>query len=177
MAKNVVITDTILTEGVKLQKNSVVLLDAGQNRIEDAVIQVTGNSFSIHAGEFLQSADLGEKYTVEYQVMIVDEGLIGKEIENEVVVRADNAEEEKDREIVEVPEPEPEPEPEPQPGPEPESQPEPQPEPEPQVQEMSVKAPSVKTGDEQNLTLLAIFLILSCAVIFICVKIPSKTKK
>lgn len=177
VAKNVVITDTILTEGVKLQKNSVVLLDAGQNRIEDAVIQVTGNSFSIHAGEFLQSADLGEKYTVEYQVMIVDEGLIGKEIENEVVVRADNAEEEKDREIVEVPEPEPEPEPEPQPGPEPESQPEPQPEPEPQVQEMSVKAPSVKTGDEQNLTLLAIFLILSCAVIFICVKIPSKTKK
>ena len=95
VAKNVVITDTILTEGVKLQKNSVVLLDAGQNIIENAVIQVIGNSFSIHAGEFLQSADLGEKYTVEYQVMITDEGLIGKEIENEVVVRADNADEER----------------------------------------------------------------------------------
>lgn len=175
VAKNVVITDTILTEGVKLQKNSVVLLDAGQNKIENAVIQVTGNSFSIHAGEFLQSADLGEKYTIEYQVMIIDEGLVGKEIENEVMVRADNAEEEKDREIVEIPEPNPEPKPELETEPEP--QPEPEPETEPQVQEMSVKAPSVKTADTQNLTLLAFFLILSCAVIFICVKIPNKTKK
>ena len=174
VAKNVVITDTILTEGVKLQKNSVVLLDAGANPVRDAQIQVTGNSFTIRAGEFLQWEELGEKYTVEYQVMITDEALIGKEIENEVVVRADNAEEERDREIVEVPEPEPEPEPEPAPEPEPE--PEPVPEPEPQVEEMTVKAPSVKTGDESGLTLLVVLLILSCASVFICVKIPSKTK-
>ena len=30
----------------------------------------TGNSFTIRAGEFLQWEELGEKYTVEYQVMI-----------------------------------------------------------------------------------------------------------
>ena len=52
----------------------------------------------------------------------------------------------------------------------------PAPEPEPQVEEMTVKVPSVKTGDESGLTLLVVLLILSCAAVFICVKIPSKTK-
>ena len=40
---------------------------------------------TIHAGEFLQGIESGERYIVEYQVAITDEALIGKEIENEVV--------------------------------------------------------------------------------------------
>ena len=52
VAKNVVITDTILTEGVKLQKNSIVLLDEDQSIVSDAVISVQGNSYTIHAGEY-----------------------------------------------------------------------------------------------------------------------------
>ena len=38
IAKNVVITDTILTEGVKLQKNSVILLNENGEKIPDAKI-------------------------------------------------------------------------------------------------------------------------------------------
>lgn len=178
VAQNVVITDTILTEGVKLQKNSIVLLDQNHSIVSDAVISVKGNSYTIQTGEFLQSIQTGEKYTVEYQVMINDQKLIGQEIENEVIVRADNCEEERDDEKVIVEEPE-EPEPKEAEKPEPEEpEPEkPQPEePEPEAPSQNVKSAPVKTGDEQNLIVLILLLILSCTVIFVCGKIAHKTK-
>ena len=78
--------------------------------MSDAVISVQGNSYTIHAGEFLQSIHTGEKYTVEYQVVITDESVIGKEIHNHVIVRSDNCEEKEDEEKVEVEEPKEEPE-------------------------------------------------------------------
>ena len=173
VAKNVVITDTILTEGVKLQKASVVLLNEEQQVVPEAKITVHGNSYTIQAGEFLLGPDSGQKYTVEYQVAITDASVIGREIENEVVVRADNAQEEKDREIVEVEEPEPEPEPEVE---EPEPEPEPQPEPKAPspVEEPVSQAP--KTGDESHLMVLAFLCILSCALLLTCVKISCKAK-
>lgn len=178
VAKNVVITDTILTDGVKLQKNSVVLLDQDQRVISGAKITVQGNSYTIRPGEFLRGPESGEKYTVEYQVAIIDESVVGREIENEVVVRADNAEEERDREIVEVEEPEPEPEIErPQPEPEEPEAEEPRPEPEaekPAAPEEPSQAP--ETGDEGNLMVLALLCIFSCALLIICVKISCKTK-
>ena len=111
---------------------------------------------------------------MEYQVAITDASVIGREIENEVVVRADNAPEEKDREIVEVEEPEPEPETEePQPEPEPEPE-EPEPQPSPWQEEPLPQTP--KTGDEGNLMVLALLCILSCALLLICVKISCKAK-
>ena len=183
VAKNVVISDTILTEGVKLQKNSVVLLDAHQRAVSDAVITVEGNTYSIHSGkslEFLQSVERGEKFYVEYQIAITDASVIGREIENEVVVRADNADEVKDREIVTVEEPEiqkepEEPEEEPKEVPEEETpgieEPEAEPAPKP-----AVKAEAVKTGDEENLMVLILLLILSCTAITACGKIARKTK-
>lgn len=175
VAKNVVITDTILTEGVKLQKASVVLLNEEQQVVPEAKITVHGNSYTIQAGEFLLGPDSGQKYTVEYQVAITDASVIGREIENEVVVRADNAQEEKDREIVKVEEPEPEPEPEVE---EPEPEPEPEPQPEPKapspVEEPVSQAP--KTGDESHLMVLAFLCILSCALLLTCVKISCKAK-
>lgn len=180
VAKNVVISDTILTEGVKLQKNSVILLDAGQRTVPDAVISAEGNTYTICSGqslEFLQSVEKGEKFYVEYQVVITDASVIGREIENEVVVRADNADEVKDRETVTVEEPE---EPE-QPQEEPKEIPEeakkeleqPEEKPAPKV---TVKAEAVKTGDEESLMVLIILLILSCAAIIACGKIARKTK-
>ena len=171
VAKNVVITDTILTEGVKLQKHSITLLDGNHSVISDAVIAVSGNSYTIHAGEFLQGIESGERYIVEYQVAITDEALIGKEIENEVVVRSDNTEEKKDKEIVVVDKPEEE-------KPEvPKKEPEIEPKEQPKMTEASiVKTPSVKTGDKENLSVLILLLILSCAAIFICVRISCKTK-
>lgn len=188
VAKNVVITDTILTEGVKLQKNSVVLLNENGEKIPDAKITVQGNSYTIHACEFLEGPESGQKYTVEYQVAITDESIIGKEIENEVVVRSENAEEVKDRETVKVEE-EPEPEPEPE-EPEPEEPAPEEPTPENPVPEepasenpseepktpvepvitksVPLKASTVKTGDVANITGMALLLILSCTVIVLC---------
>ena len=90
----------------------------------------------VHAGEFLEGPESGQKYTVEYQVAITDESVIGKEIENEVVVCSENAEEVKDRETVKVEE-EPKPEPE-----EPKVE-EPTPE-EPKVEEPKVEEPKVE---------------------------------
>ena len=181
VAKNVVITDTIITEGVKLQKNSVVLLNENGEQILDAKISVQGNSYTIHAGEFLEGPESGQKYMVEYQVAITDESVIGKEIENEVVVRADNAEETKDRETVTVEE-EPEPEPE-----EPKKPNEPAPE-EPVVEEPKLpdapavtlakplKASTVKTGDVANITGIGLILILSCTVIVLCGTMDARRK-
>lgn len=172
VAKNVVITDTILTEGVKLQKNSIVLLDKNQSIVSDAVISVKGNSYTIHAGEFLQSIHTGEKYTVEYQVVITDESVIGREIENQVVVRSDNCEEKEDDEKVIVEEPPEEPK-------KPEEPQVPQEEvlEKPEKPEVIVeKASPVKTGDEVNLMLLIGIFILSCTVLFICGRISRKTR-
>lgn len=186
VAKNVIITDTILTEGVKLQKNSVVLLDQDQSIVSDAVISVKGNSYTIQAGEFLQSIKAGESYTVEYQVVVTDESVIGKEILNEVIVRADNCEEEKDDETVTVEEPEEPQEPEPRiREEEPEEPKEPEPEipakeetkePKPEIQKVQESKAPVKTGDRQNLMVLMLLSILSCTVIFICGRIARKTK-
>lgn len=171
VAKQVEISDTILTEGVKLQKNSIVLMDENQSVISDAIISVKGNTYTIRSGnslEFLQSVESGEKFTVEYQVIITDEAVIGKEIENEVVVRAQNAEEVKEKEIVKVEEP---PKEEPK-IPEPKA-----PDPEVVIKETPIIRPvSVKTGDEENLMLLIILSILSCTAIFICGRIARKIR-
>lgn len=178
VAKNVIISDTIITEGVKLQKNSIVLLDENQCIISDAVITVKGNTFTIHAGEFLQGIDTGEKYTVEYQVAITDESVIGKEIENQVIVHADNAEEVEDTEIVTVEEPEEPDEPEepeePQEPEEPDT-PEPEEPSQPKVEEPQ-EITQVKTGDSQNLIVLSYLLILSCAVIITCVTMNARRR-
>ena len=99
--------------------------------------------------------------------MMNEEEIIGKEIENEVVVCSENAEEVKDRETVKVEE-----EPKPEPG-------EPKVE-EPKVEEpqipvtpavtsaKSLKASTVKTGDVANITGIILILILSCTVIVLC---------
>ena len=88
-----------------------------------------------------------------------------------MVVRSDNTEEKKDKEIVVVDKPEEE-------KPEvPKKEPEIEPKEQPQMTEASiVKTPSVKTGDKENLSVLILLLILSCAAIFICVRISCKTK-
>ena len=69
-----------LQKGVKLQKTSVILLNENGEKIPDAKITVQGNSYTIHAGEFLEGPESGQKYTVEYQVAITDESVIGKRL-------------------------------------------------------------------------------------------------
>ena len=177
VAKNVVITDTILTEGVKLQEDSIVLMNENGGEIPETEILVKGNSYTIHTNGFLEGMQSGQKYMVQYQVKITDESIVGKEIENEVIVKADNAEEAKDKETVTV-EKEPEPDPE-----DPEKE-EPAPE-EPiknipakkaSTQPDTLKASTVKTGDVANITGMMLLLILSCTVIVLCVTMDARRK-
>lgn len=112
VARNVVIEDVIDTAGVKLQKNSIVLLDENGKKI-DADIEVVNDTFIIHTnrnlvdedyytiwdkengGELIQSSNnpLNEqhqvKMTVEYQAAIVDPELAGKDIQNTATVNSD----------------------------------------------------------------------------------------
>lgn len=115
VARNVTISDAILTDGVKLQKNSIVLLDKDGTKfhIPDELIHVQGNSFTIHTGMHLikeagyinwdtengGAVTKGEfnplgitkesLLTVEYAVEIVDRDLAGQTIYNKVTVNSD----------------------------------------------------------------------------------------
>ena len=147
VAKNLVIEDSILTEGVKLQKNSVVLLDQDKKVIQDAEITVQGNDFHISGGkglDFLEYVENGHRLYVEYQVLVISDEM--EVVENTAKVRGSNAPEESDDEAVEIEKPK-------EPAPD---------EPKP---EKTVKTETVPTGDNANLIVLILCLILSCAVI------------
>lgn len=127
VARNVVISDSIVTEGVKLQKNSIVLLDKEGTKfhIPEEQIEVKGNSFVIHTGMHLikehgynhWDAENGGlimkgdynpiqvekegKLTVEYAVEITDRNLAGETILNKVKVNSDeNIPKEDDEEVL-----------------------------------------------------------------------------
>lgn len=175
VAKNVAITDTILTEGVKLQENSIILLNEKGEKIPEAEIVVQENSYTIYTNGFLEGIESGQKYMVQYQVAIEDESLVGKEIENEVVVKAENAEEAKDKETVTV-EKEPDPE-EPSPEePSPEEPTQETPAKKASAQPVPLKASTVKTGDVANITGIGLILILSCTVIVLCGTMDARRK-
>ena len=53
LARNVTISDVIDTEGVKLQKNSIVLIDEDGNKVEPESVEVNGNTFTVHTGRHL----------------------------------------------------------------------------------------------------------------------------
>ena len=165
VAHNVVIKDYILTDGVKLVEDSIILSKENQI-VSDAIITTEENTFTIQTNSFLKAEDLGGKFTVQYKVEIVDLSLVGKEIENEVCVYADNAEEEKDENVVEVEEPE-----EPEIPEEPEEPEKPETPEEPKEPEKPVekeKVIPVKTGDRAQIALPAVLFFLSCVVISIC---------
>lgn len=53
LARDITITDVIDTEGVKLQKNSIVLIDEDGNKIEPESVEVNGNTFTVNTGRNL----------------------------------------------------------------------------------------------------------------------------
>lgn len=118
LARNVVIEDQFDEDAaayVKLQKNSIVLLDSEGNKIEDAKISVKNNSFRIETGRTLVNAEKNygvwnlEKnkklldggklnpegietestMTVEYQVKITGEDAAGEAIRNVAAASCD----------------------------------------------------------------------------------------
>ena len=142
VANNTVITDTIITEGVELLEDSVQVSDCNDNPVSGVDIFVSDNSYTLQMNDSLQGPESGERYIIKYQVTITDEALIGKEVENEVVVRAENAEEVRDTETVLVKEP--------------------------VNPVITKKTASVKTGDGSEPILLILLCILSCITMVKC---------
>lgn len=125
LARNVVITDTIETDGLKLQKNSIVLMDKDGNPIEDANITVKGNSFCIETGRKMICPDGNyqildkekgdsdggklnpegiikeEAFTVEYQASATKKIEEGGVLDNKATVTCDEGT--KDEDEAEVP--------------------------------------------------------------------------
>lgn len=113
VARNVVIEDVIDTPGVKLQKNSIVLLDGEGRRIEPALLDVQENSFRVETGRSLiqklpylywdaaqgglhemrgynpAAVVLEPGMRIEYAVEVVDPSLAGTQVHNTAVVNCD----------------------------------------------------------------------------------------
>ena len=155
VAKNLVIEDSILTEGVKLQKNSVVLLDHDKKVIRDAEITVQGNDIHIEGGEglsFLEYVENGRRLYVEYQALVISDEM--EVVKNTAKVRSDNTPEVPVDEEVEIEKPK-----------EPER---------PAKPPVTAKTETVRTGDNTNLIVLILCLILSCAVVVKYVRIAHR---
>ncbi len=104
VGKSLVIKDTITKpeEGVKLQKNSIVLLNEEDVPVS-ADIAVKGNSFTISGGDALaytKAVSSGQAWKVEYQVKITDASRVIDTIHNEASARFENSAEVTAREDV-----------------------------------------------------------------------------
>ena len=117
VARNVTIADVLLTEGVKLQKDSIVLMDEKGTVIDldDYDVEIDNSHFTIKTKRALISnasnypvSDMDKekevtdggaynplnitkesKLQVEYQAVAVDESLLGKTVQNKVTVNSD----------------------------------------------------------------------------------------
>lgn len=95
VGKSLVIKDTITKpeEGIKLQKNSIVLLNEEDIPVS-ADISVKGNSFTISGGDALaytKAVSGGQAWKVEYQVKITDASKVVETIHNEVSAKFENS--------------------------------------------------------------------------------------
>lgn len=87
-ARNITFADVILTEGVKLQKDSIVLLDESGKLLDKAEYEteIYKDHFTIFTKRDLV---FGQSLTVEYQAIAVDEHLAGKTADNQITVDSD----------------------------------------------------------------------------------------
>lgn len=151
VAKGMVIEDTILTEGAQLVLDSIKVFDGEINEIIDVDIVEKENGFIISGGDVLEYLTFNGDMPgiiVEYQVQVISDTI--EIVENVAKVRSENTPEDEDEEDVPV-----EPEPEPIPEPEPEE-----------------TVP--KTGDNTNLIVLILSMLLSCFIIVKCGRITHR---
>lgn len=124
VAKNIVLKDVLKTEGVKLQKNSVVVMDAEGNILKDVDVTVKNNDFdivthknlvcptdkySVYDGKLIKQDKLNPlnvtketAFKIEYQAVITDEQLSGQEITNVITVNSDENIPKEDEETVPI---------------------------------------------------------------------------
>lgn len=127
VARNVRISDIIETPGVRLLKDSIVLLDEKGNMVEPAQVEANAdNTFQVHTGRNLVKAkgysifdmDQGGAFEqvlynplnastesqmiVEYQAAIIDENLAGQTVHNTAEVTSPEGYPSTDEETVEI---------------------------------------------------------------------------
>lgn len=124
VARNIVLKDVLKTEGVKLQKNSVVVMDAEGNVLKDVDVVVKNNDFditthknlvcptdkySIYDGKLIKQDKLNPlnltketAFQIEYQAVITDQKLSGQDVTNVATVNSDENIPKEDEEVVPV---------------------------------------------------------------------------
>lgn len=126
VARNVVISDLIDTEGVRLLKDSIVLLDENGNLVDAGAEANEDNTFRVMTGRALVNEKPYSVYdssqggafeqviqnplqlneekvmTVEYQVAVIDENLAGESVHNKAVADSDEHYPAEDEETVEI---------------------------------------------------------------------------
>lgn len=124
VARNIVLKDVLKTEGVKLQKNSVVVMDAEGNVLKDVDVTVKNNDFdiathknlvcptnqySVYDGKLVKQDKLNPlnltketAFKIEYQAVITDQKLSGQEVKNVATVNSDENIPKDDEEIVPI---------------------------------------------------------------------------
>ncbi|MDD6168871.1 MAG: isopeptide-forming domain-containing fimbrial protein [Lachnospiraceae bacterium] len=129
LARNIVISDQIESENMKLQKNSIVLLDSNGNPIKDAKISVEGNTFRIETGRKLVCPDKNyqiidaengnanggklnpegitteKSFSVEYQVVATKQVEEGGALKNKATVSCDEGTKDENEAVIGVNEP------------------------------------------------------------------------
>lgn len=124
VARNIVLKDVLKTDGVKLQKNSVVVMDADGNVLKDVDVVVKNNDFditthknlvcptdkySVYDGKLIKQDKLNPlnltketAFKIEYQAVITDEKLSGQDVTNVATVNSDENIPKEDEEVVPI---------------------------------------------------------------------------
>lgn len=124
VARNIVLKDVLKTEGVKLQKNSVVVMDAEGNILKDVDVTVKNNDFdiathknlvcptdqySVYDGKLVKQDKFNPlnltketAFKIEYQAVITDQKLSGQEVKNVATVNSDENIPKEDEETVPI---------------------------------------------------------------------------
>lgn len=124
VARNITLKDVLKTDGVKLQKNSVVVMDADGNVLKDVDVVVKNNDFditthknlvcptdkySVYDGKLIKQdkqnpLNLTKEtaFKIEYQAVITDQKLSGQDVTNVATVNSDENIPKEDEEIVPI---------------------------------------------------------------------------
>ena len=124
VARNIVLKDVLKTDGVKLQKNSVVVMDAEGNVLKDVDVTVKNNDFdiathknlvcptdqySVYDGKLVKQDKFNPlnltketAFKIEYQAVITDQKLSGQEVKNVATVNSDENIPKEDEEVVPI---------------------------------------------------------------------------
>lgn len=89
-AKNVVITDEMMSSGIELDVGSIEIKDQDGQLVTSAVVTKLDSDFTGFKIETNRDLAYGEKLVITYKATMKDETLVGHEVRNIVTVKGDN---------------------------------------------------------------------------------------